>query len=299
MADENTNDINSKKKVTLKLGTADDVGSSEVVVYLENLDAIEYGIKHEVSTSDDILSGNGAIGKITDTIKKIQDVGYTAVALSAAASKSESGINILNEMNDVPQKYMSKYQNAPVYKKTVANSYEFKCILKWGMLGSYSGWSEVVNPILTVVKHFSVYPISESATNSFRGPAPTQNEINAALFSSLLEGDTNRGKISDMFEANLGKNDTLLNGIQSTAQTIVKEVYNAYDKAIEDSLQYAKALYVNVGDKNLGPFSVGKISYSFDFSNIDNDNYPCLGELTLGDVKSIKMPTDSYWPQFS
>lgn len=273
-----------------------------VTLYIDDLSKIGMTYSQNFGYAWDEIAGSGAIGKVADMAKKIQN----NAAMLAAANGSSMDVD-----SSTP---MGKYQKVPYIKsvepfKIEPSSLTFN--FNFGQAGIFSGEQEVVRPILALARIFLPYqsPYKEDGTGGdwLNLAAPTQAQVYANI-ASVMGGFISEqrknlsDKLSEMGSA-LKEDFDISHPIDSTkkslgdgaaaaskiATTFIKGLYKRIDQGLKTSMEKnSKSIILRIGRYQLPPCFPSSVSWNFDFTQVDEYGFPRGGTITFEGLQSPK-----------
>ena len=275
-----------------------------VTLYMDDLSKIGMTYSQNFGYAWDEIAGSGAIGKVAEMAKKIQN---NAAMLAAAGDSS------MNVDTSTP---MGKYQKVPYIKsvepfKIEPSSLTFS--FNFGQAGIFSGEQEVVRPILALARIFLPYQTPYKDDDNGRDwlnlAAPTQAQVYAniarimnsySFFTSQKNALANSLKamgaeLKENFNISdpLGSTkDTLATGA-ATASTLatqfIKGLYKRIDLGLKDSMENnSTSIILRIGRYQLPPCFPSSVSWNFDFTQVDEYGFPRGGTITFEGLQSPK-----------
>lgn len=273
-----------------------------VTLYIDDLSKIGMTYSQNFGYAWDEIAGSGAIGKVADMAKKIQN---NAAMLAAA-----NGIS-MDVDSSTP---MGKYQKVPYIKsvepfKIEPSSLTFN--FNFGQAGIFSGEQEVVRPILALARIFLPYqsPYKKDGTGGdwLNLAAPTQAQVYANIASVMgnfisEQGKNLSDKLSEMGSA-LKEDFDISHPVDSTkkalgdgaaaasniATTFIKGLYKRIDQGLKTSMEKnSKSIILRIGRYQLPPCFPSSVSWNFDFTQVDEYGFPRGGTITFEGLQSPK-----------
>ena len=274
-----------------------------VTLYMDDLSKIGMTYSQNFGYAWDEIAGSGAIGKVADMAKKIQN---NAAMLAAAGS---------NSMNVDTSTPMGKYQKVPYIKsvepfKIEPSSLTFN--FNFGQAGIFSGEQEVVRPILALACIFlpyqTPYKDDDSGGDWLNLAAPTQAQVYANI-ARIMNSDNffisqknalanNLKKMGAELKENfnisdpLGSTkDTLATGAATAsnlATQFIKGLYKRIDLGLKESMRNSTSIILRIGRYQLPPCFPSSVSWNFDFTQVDEYGFPRGGTITFEGLQSPK-----------
>lgn len=273
-----------------------------VTLYIDDLSKIGMTYSQNFGYAWDEIAGSGAIGKVADMAKKIQN----NAAMLAAANGSSMDVD-----SSTP---MGKYQKVPYIKsvepfKIEPSSLTFS--FNFGQAGIFSGEQEVVRPILALARIFLPYqsPYKKDGTGGdwLNLAAPTQAQVYANIASVMGDFISEQGKnlsdkLSEMGSA-LKEDFKISHFADSTkkvlgdgaaaasniATTFIKGLYKRIDQGLKTSMENnSKSIILRIGRYQLPPCFPSSVSWNFDFTQVDEYGFPRGGTITFEGLQSPK-----------
>lgn len=275
-----------------------------VTLYMDDLSKIGMTYSQNFGYAWDEIAGSGAIGKVAEMAKKIQN---NAAMLAAAGDSS------MNVDTSTP---MGKYQKVPYIKsvepfKIEPSSLTFS--FNFGQAGIFSGEQEVVRPILALARIFlpyqTPYKDDDSGGDWLNLAAPTQAQVYAniarimnsdSFFTSQKNALANNLKamgaeLKENFNISdpLGSTkDTLATGAATAsnlATQFIKGLYKRIDLGLKDSMENnSTSIILRIGRYQLPPCFPSSVSWNFDFTQVDEYGFPRGGTITFEGLQSPK-----------
>ena len=273
-----------------------------VTLYIDDLSKIGMTYSQNFGYAWDEIAGSGAIGKVADMAKKIQN----NAAMLAAANGSSMDVD-----SSTP---IGKNQTVPYIKsvepfKIEPSSLTFN--FNFGQAGIFSGEQEVVRPILALARIFLPYqsPYKEDGTGGdwLNLAAPTQAQVYANI-ASVMGGFISEqaknlsDKLSEMGSA-LKEDFDISHPVDSTkkalgdgaaaasniATTFIKGLYKRIDQGLKTSMEKnSKSIILRIGRYQLPPCFPSSVSWNFDFTQVDEYGFPRGGTITFEGLQSPK-----------
>jgi hypothetical protein len=79
-------------------------------------------------------------------------------------------------------------------------------------------------------------------------------------------------------------------GLVNAATELQKALYNAYDHAASQAVLQLRTMTLIMGKLEFKDFYCTKISWKFNFEQVDSNGYPLSGTVTFGNIKRPLMP---------
>lgn len=274
-----------------------------VTLYMDDLSKIGMTYSQNFGYAWDEIAGSGAIGKVTEMAKKIQN---NAAMITAATG------NTMNVDSSTP---MGKYQKVPYIKsvepfKIEPSSLTFS--FNFGQAGIFSGEQEVVRPILALARIFLPYqtPYKDDGTGGgdwLNLAAPTQAQVYAniaAVMGGFIseQGKNLSDKLSKMGSA-LKEDFDISHPVDSSkkalgdgaaaasniATTFIKGLYKRIDQGLKTSMKNnSTSIILRIGRYQLPPCFPSSVSWNFDFTQVDEYGFPRGGTITFEGLQSPK-----------
>lgn len=273
-----------------------------VTLYIDDLSKIGMTYSQNFGYAWDEIAGSGAIGKVADMAKKIQN----NAAMLAAANGSSMDVD-----SSTP---MGKYQKVPYIKsvepfKIEPSSLTFN--FNFGQAGIFSGEQEVVRPILALARIFLPYqsPYKKDGTGGdwLNLAAPTQAQVYANIASVMggfisEQGKNLTDKLSEM-GSTLKEDFDISHPVDSSkkalgdgaaaasniATTFIKGLYKRIDQGLKTSMEKnSKSIILRIGRYQLPPCFPSSVSWNFDFTQVDEYGFPRGGTITFEGLQSPK-----------
>lgn len=275
-----------------------------VTLYMDDLSKIGMTYSQNFGYAWDEIAGSGAIGKVAEMAKKIQN---NAAMLAAAGDSS------MNVDTSTP---MGKYQKVPYIKsvepfKIEPSSLTFS--FNFGQAGIFSGEQEVVRPILALARIFlpyqTPYKDDDSGGDWLNLAAPTQAQVYAniarimnsdSFFTSQKNALANNLKamgaelkenfnISDPLGSTKGTLATEAATASNLATQFIKGLYKRIDLGLKDSMENnSTSIILRIGRYQLPPCFPSSVSWNFDFTQVDEYGFPRGGTITFEGLQSPK-----------
>lgn len=275
-----------------------------VTLYMDDLSKIGMTYSQNFGYAWDEIAGSGAIGKVTEMAKKIQN---NAAMLAAAGNSS------MNVDTSTP---MGKYQKVPYIKsvepfKIEPSSLTFN--FNFGQAGIFSGEQEVVRPILALASIFlpyqTPYKDDDSGGDWLNLSAPTQAQVYANI-ARIMNSDnffiSQKNALANNLKtmgAELKENFSISDPLGSTKDTLatgaatasnlatqfIKGLYKRIDLGLKDSMdKNSTSIILRIGRYQLPPCFPSSVSWNFDFSQVDEYGFPRGGTITFEGLQSPK-----------
>lgn len=274
-----------------------------VTLYMDDLSKIGMTYSQNFGYAWDEIAGSGAIGKVAEMAKKIQN---NAAMLAATGNSS------MNVDTSTP---MGKYQKVPYIKsvepfKIEPSSLTFN--FNFGQAGIFSGEQEVVRPILALACIFlpyqTPYKDDDSGGDWLNLAAPTQAQVYANI-ARIMNSDnffiSQKNALANNLKAmgaELKENFSFSDPIGSTKDTLgtgaaaasniatqfIKGLYKRIDLGLKDSMNNSTSIILRVGRYQLPPCFPSSVSWNFDFSQVDEYGFPRGGTITFEGLQSPK-----------
>lgn len=275
-----------------------------VTLYMDDLSKIGMTYSQNFGYAWDEIAGSGAIGKVAEMAKKIQN---NAAMLAAAGNSS------MNVDTSTP---MGKYQKVPYIKsvepfKIEPSSLTFN--FNFGQAGIFSGEQEVVRPILALASIFLPYqtPYKDDGSGGdwLNLAAPTQAQVYANI-ARIMNSDnffkSQKNALANNLKAmgaELKENFSISDPLGSTTDTLatgaatasnlatqfIKGLYKRIDLGLKDSMnKNSTSIILRIGRYQLPPCFPSSVSWNFDFSQVDEYGFPRGGTITFEGLQSPK-----------
>lgn len=275
-----------------------------VTLYMDDLSKIGMTYSQNFGYAWDEIAGSGAIGKVAEMAKKIQN---NAAMLAAAGNSS------MNVDTSTP---MGKYQKVPYIKsvepfKIEPSSLTFN--FNFGQAGIFSGEQEVVRPILALASIFlpyqTPYKDDDSGGDWLNLAAPTQAQVYANI-ARIMNSDnffkSQKNALANNLKAmgaELKENFSISDPLGSTTDTLaagaatasnlatqfIKGLYKRIDLGLKDSMnKNSTSIILRIGRYQLPPCFPSSVSWNFDFSQVDEYGFPRGGTITFEGLQSPK-----------
>ena len=275
-----------------------------VTLYMDDLSKIGMTYSQNFGYAWDEIAGSGAIGKVAEMAKKIQN---NAAMLAAAGDSS------MNVDTSTP---MGKYQKVPYIKsvepfKIEPSSLTFN--FNFGQAGIFSGEQEVVRPILALASIFlpyqTPYKDDDSGGDWLNLAAPTQAQVYANI-ARIMNSDnffkSQKNALANNLKAmgaELKENFSISDPLGSTIDTLaagaatasnlatqfIKGLYKRIDLGLKDSMnKNSTSIILRIGRYQLPPCFPSSVSWNFDFSQVDEYGFPRGGTITFEGLQSPK-----------
>lgn len=275
-----------------------------VTLYMDDISKIGMTYSQNFGYAWDEIAGSGAIGKVADMAKKIQN---NAAMLAAAGNSS------MNVDTSTP---MGKYQKVPYIKsvepfKIEPSSLTFN--FNFGQAGIFSGEQEVVRPILALASIFlpyqTPYKDDDSGGDWLNLAAPTQAQVYANI-ARIMNSDnffiSQKNALANNLKAmgaELKENFNISDPLGSTKDTLatgaatasnlatqfIKGLYKRIDLGLKDSMdKNSTSIILRIGRYQLPPCFPSSVSWNFDFTQVDEYGFPRGGTITFEGLQSPK-----------
>ena len=233
----------------------------------------EFKVVSEVKYKDESEDVGGGAGGILDAIKSGVEIFTGAVARPEWSARSFEDLGPFG----------------------LDGEYTFK--FAYGKFGLFNAFEEVVKPILALTLFFGVEAIVEdkngnslswdghllnSAASNIRNPAPTHAQFLAEKVLSAV-GTLKNYHWDDLADGGLAN-------AMARANSLIQSALASGAHNVSTSSAYRNC-YMSWGRFMFGPFTFGKISYSFDQRNMDSNGWPTVGSFTIDDIKSMRRST--------
>ena len=275
-----------------------------VTLYMDDLSKIGMTYSQNFGYAWDEIAGSGAIGKVAEMAKKIQN---NAAMLAATGNSS------MNVDTSTP---MGKYQKVPYIKsvepfKIEPSSLTFN--FNFGQAGIFSGEQEVVRPILALACIFlpyqTPYKDDDSGGDWLNLAAPTQAQVYANI-ARIMNSDnffiSQKNALANNLKemgAELKENFNISTPLGSTKDTLatgaatasnlatqfIKGLYKRIDLGLKESMdKNSTSIILRIGRYQLPPCFPSSVSWNFDFSQVDEYGFPRGGTITFEGLQSPK-----------
>lgn len=257
--------------------------SQRIMLQMDERPNPNYSVKYETSTVADVVLKS----KIANTVSKISDAVNTFALTAGALTGNEalSSAAITGER-------ASLYQNFPVFQldktTTTANPGDVRFTFRFGQAGLFSGEEEVVKPILALI---GPWVLKSGDYHSIIAPYPTVSQVSrkAVLETiNLIGGNEDllkQDKSAMEDDRNTSKAASMLNSFNS----FTDKLYRLVDDIAEECFKTTTTITFIMGGLIQGPFICKKISWGFNFDNVDEFGYPCEGWVKLEELEPIRM----------
>ena len=275
-----------------------------VTLYMDDLSKIGMTYSQNFGYAWDEIAGSGAIGKVAEMAKKIQN----NAAMLAAADNGSMDVDTSTPMG--------KYQKVPYIKsvepfKIEPSSLTFS--FNFGQAGIFSGEQEVVRPILALARIFlpyqTPYKDDDSGGDWLNLAAPTQAQVYANI-ARIMNSDnfftSQKNALANNLKAmgaELKENFSISDPSGSTKDTLavgaatasnlatqfIKGLYKRIDLGLKKSMEEnSKSIILRIGRYQLPPCFPSSVSWNFDFSQVDEYGFPRGGTITFEGLQSPK-----------
>lgn len=275
-----------------------------VTLYMDDLSKIGMTYSQNFGYAWDEIAGSGAIGKVAEMAKKIQN----NAAMLAAASNSSMNVDTSTPMG--------KYQKVPYIKsvepfKIEPSSLTFN--FNFGQAGIFSGEQEVVRPILALASIFlpyqTPYKDDDRGGDWLNLAAPTQAQVYANI-ARIMNSDnffkSQKNALANNLKAmgaKLKENFSISDPLGSTTDTLaagaatasnlatqfIKGLYKRIDLGLKDSMdKNSTSIILRIGRYQLPPCFPSSVSWNFDFTQVDEYGFPRGGTITFEGLQSPK-----------
>lgn len=275
-----------------------------VTLYMDDLSKIGMTYSQNFGYAWDEIAGSGAIGKVAEMAKKIQN----NAAMLAATGNSSMDVDTSTPMG--------KYQKVPYIKsvepfKIEPSSLTFN--FNFGQAGIFSGEQEVVRPILALACIFlpyqTPYKDDDSGGDWLNLAAPTQAQVYANI-ARIMNSDnffiSQKNALANNLKemgAELKENFNISTPLGSTKDTLatgaatasnlatqfIKGLYKRIDLGLKESMnKNSTSIILRVGRYQLPPCFPSSVSWNFDFSQVDEYGFPRGGTITFEGLQSPK-----------
>lgn len=274
----------------------DIVVDDRVMLYIEDLSKIGLTYSQNFGYAWDEVAGSGALGKVADMAKKLQN----AAAMFQAANNGSMEVDTSTPMG--------KYQKVPYIKSIEPfkmNPSSLTFTFNFGQSGIFSGEQEVVRPILALARTF--LPYQDSNLNWLNLAAPTQAQVYANIANAMKGFMTQEGaevkkvlnEMGDAISADFNISDPVnsvkasagnaVAGASKIATTFVKGMYTRIDKGLSQAMSTnSKSIVLRIGRYQMPPCFPNEVSWDYDFTHTDEYGFPCKGSITFGGLQSPK-----------
>ena len=250
-----------------------------------------YSITYTTENLDSVVLKNPIADKVTKLSNTVNDLAALGGALAGDKGAAVAKAALTGER-------MSRYQNMKVMDmaktQTSGGLDSLKFQFRFGQAGIFSGEEEVVKPILALVSPFALN--TGEGFHSVTGPLPTKVTANRkALLATIdivrgtFEGQSSLRIDTDAIENASGTAEEVVTAFNNVTDTI----YQAIDQIAESLFSQMKTVVVIIGGVVMGPFTVGGVSWEFDFDNVDEYGYPCSGSVSYTGLSPIRLYTKS------
>jgi hypothetical protein len=225
-------------------------------------------------------------------------------ALAKTGNTGKKVLSLLNQMNAIAGSLSNDliakqevitpvYRKLPSWKTTqnlvLPNSIQF--IFQYGYMGFYSGRIEVFEPIINIAAYFAAREGLAGKLTEL--PLPLSGSIIAGIASYLIKG------ADDVQEPADGDPPPDPPPPPPTQEEggIIGSVFNKVSNLVATFNKAASSKYVkqkamcngSIGRIYIPTFTVGGAEWAFDFSNVDEEGYPCSGTLSLTDCVGVEV----------
>lgn len=273
---------------------------SRVMLYIEDMSKIGLTYTQNFGYAWDEVAGSGALGKVADMAKKLQN----SAAMLQAANNGSMQVDASTPMG--------RFQKVPYIKSVEpfkVNPSSLTFTFNFGQAGIFSGEQEVVRPIIALARIFIPYQIQgdgKDAGDWLNLGAPTQAQVYANIAqamkgflqqeggqlgsylketASAISADFN---ISDPLKSLTTSASNAVAGASNLATNFLKGMYRRIDQGLSKAMSSGRSIILRVGRYQLPPCFPSDISWDFDFTHVDEYGFPCKGSITFGGLQSPK-----------
>jgi hypothetical protein len=220
-----------------------------------------------------------------------------------------TGTNVVN--NPTKGRFMSRYKEAPSWTGikpiVLASNLTFK--FRFGQAGIFSGEHEVVRPILALAIPWAPRQ-ADNLNHYLRGPIPTSpaylfdflshaGSIASGLGTAIKDQDKAQQQANEASESKgekVGIGTKVVQKIVGTLTALEEEIMTQMDNTINRVLSDKGNLFLNIriGKMIYPPLTVKTVNWKFDMTHTDEYGYPTEGQITLGGLEGILLPTQGY-----
>ena len=226
--------------------------------------------------------------------EKLSSSGLLSKVSQAAELTRSIAVLAGSDIKEVGGKFVSSYIKAPNWKETspisLTNSLKFE--FSFGQAGIFSGEQEVVKPILALASLFAPLRQENGYTS---GPMPTPPAFLVHYFAQF-GGEGGKDLISstaNTIKTSMAGDDNVLKEVANAAISSLTNIESQLIKIQEDAIKAtlneegSRALCIRYGRMAVGPFTVKDVSWSFDFTHVDEYGFPYKGTLTFSGLENI------------
>lgn len=191
--------------------------------------------------------------------------------------------SVLNDEVVVGEYSMPVFENLKSMQIDGTMDFEFL----YGNAGLYSGFEEVVKPIVALLCFFSPDTKGAGAAKTVNTPWPTKSK---AMFEKVKGAvDTVLGSSYGDIKDSIMSTGSIGEGI-SNANAAIQNLMNAGALSAVQSSEWHN-LYMSYGRMTIGPLMYTEYSYSFDMENLDEWGWPIKGTFTISGMISPRKAT--------
>lgn len=217
-------------------------------------------------------------------------------SMEVSGDKGDSGAggkgltNILDYMQEASSVFTDTVvvpeYNMPTFKDikgfSLPNTMKFN--FRYGNAGLYSGFEEVVKPIIALLGFFAPETKTVGSVVSVRTPWPTRSKAMYGKIVSLINKDVVSNVVSSLKSAEgLGESISSVNAsIQSALNSAAKEY--SYSPEWNN-------IFISYGRLTLGPMIYKEYKYTFSMDQLDENGWPISGSFEIGGMESTRKAT--------
>jgi hypothetical protein len=261
--------------------------SERVMLQMENQPKTNYSIDYDFTSLGDTILNN----KLASTVSRVSDAVNT-VALTAGTIAGDQDL-VDNAITGERASLYQDFKVANISKtKTSAFLTEAQFKFKFGQAGLFSGEEEVVKPILALV---GPWALKTGDYHSVFGPFPTRSQADRKAVLKTMEligGDESLLK-QDREALESDSNTSWAANMVKNFNSFTDKLYGLIDTIAEECFKCTTTVTFIIGGLVVGPFVPKKVSWGFDFDNVDEFGYPCEGWFKFDELEPIRLFVNS------
>lgn len=225
---------------------------------------------------DSVLTVKGSMEVSGDK----EDSGAGGKALTNILDYMQEASSVFTDTVVVPEYNMPTFKDIKGFSLPSSMKFNFK----YGNAGLYSGFEEVVKPIIALLGFFAPETKLEGSVASVKTPWPTKSKAMYGKIVSLINKDTISSVASSVGkEGGLGESISAVNAsIQSALNSAAKEY--SYSSEWNN-------IFLSYGRLTLGPMIYKEYNYTFAMDQLDENGWPISGSFEIGGLESTRKAT--------
>jgi hypothetical protein len=272
--------------VVFNIGVKPDGTTTNAVSYnlmpasLDNLASFDYKIDLDFPVEEILKKGK-------NTGELLMDVLNQANSIQSALKNSENRKTI--DTGNNTEKLGTIWKNLPAFKGISPLGFPSELTFKFwfGQRGIFDGKKEVYDPIIKIAKAFAPSWEKGKITHSL---LPLSGSVLFSAGSALLKNSSDSGSTPNTSESNSdSESETVVGDLYNKVANVMKELQNGLLTSYKDNHQ-AMCNFV-LGKLTSPVFIVKGVKWNFNYSNMDENDYPMAGSISLTGCQTLYLAT--------